>query len=420
MDTLTNDSKPIKEYLILSINTSQYHMRTTESFARSLYYKLNNWNDIEDLSLTTKLSDSSNQNSIKIVVETPSVDRIFNIEEIYFQSFKGSISNLYLSWLFGVPQRGVDYIRNKINEIRCSTKSVQNRILRIIKTIPLESIIVLLESILNILLIPATSIILFRSFRRLNTIIMAFYLSLFVIIIILITWDHSIPFIITWISNITEELLKNINSVNINFNALFPIITGLIITIAFSILAVLGRILKWLLNIFNTPSDNELKVHKFFPYLLDPLYANEIKENLNSRINSINNNVECVFLICEDVGTLLAFEVLTNKRKFNISKDIYLLTRNPSVIGFIARPCRSFWLLINSKDWSRFSKPLIDNQFWYHFTRGPMVKKVAVNLSTQTSNKLPTLEMHTLKTNWCISSRTILINDLIELSQSYL
>ncbi len=281
-------------------------------------------------------------------------------------------------WLLSWPRRAYDFARGTTSSYKKPDSSarrqrVWERILRwwrILKKVPM---LLFMIFIFYFQVLPAALVI--RPIRKLGGFVFTLYFVLAIIALagffVLVLGQAGLSGIVLQISNLTQTIVNNVQSYNvkIDFNTLFPVIAGLVGTIAISALAVLVRIIGWVFRWFTAYGPFERRRERQFSYLVSPAYASLLTSQLGKHLNAFYSNpsIKEVCLIVDGEGILVGYDVLSHMQNGKDKRSL-LVTYGAVMAGMYVLPNDDTWFAINSNYWAKFEVPLAGNISWHHVT----------------------------------------------------
>jgi len=407
-----------KEYAVLVINTREQQGRAADALTESLFQKLRKMlskKTSSSVSISSAGSESEQTISWRLDIKSLRSVKSCLVEEFFFPPTPGPKANIYLCWAFRTIPRAGMYLWYRMLESRHQTTSIGKKLSTAMK-LALETIDVLMQTIFFVYVIPLTALIVIRPIRKIGALAsMAFFLALFIMIVI-VTWENTMLPLVSWISQLTQQIIALMPDNQLEFGALFPVLAGAIFGAILTAIIVVAPIIRWIFLKFVSDTEGNIRTMGEFSYLLDPLYAAEVRGNFERKIIDLNTsqNVQSICVVCEHTGALLAYEVLSRVCLEKISTPVYLITHKLSLAGFQVSPVRSLWLLVDPLDWERFSKPTPRKLSWYHITNWP-IKKYVVRLTARSGDKIPQTQLRSEPRVWFERTNSALTDHIIKL-----
>jgi hypothetical protein len=362
---------------ILVINAREKPEQLTNNLAISIYDKFRKIFTLKkpyiNISINKSSSDSSQQNTWSIYLESSCSRKYCLIKEFYIAHTTTLSAISYFSWILRAPLRAIRYLKHVLSDIYVNSHSTK-KVSSFFRAMP-QAIFVTIEIFVFFYLAAIFSIFVIRPLRRGSNIVFLLYVLLLIILVLSVTWQSILPPLLTLSSYLTNNLLSIVHDTKVQFDTLFPIFAGIVFGSAFTVLfALIARITRWFIPA-NIKQDQNSRIYEApLSYLLDPLYAAKLKSDFEKMILEFNSDsrIQKIFVVADNFGVFLAHEVLSHLNSENISKPIYLLTKNNFVLGgFYASFRNSLWMLVDHIDWSRFSNSTPENISWHHFTIWP-------------------------------------------------
>lgn len=406
-----------KGYGVLVINTREHQGQALNALVKSLFQQLNKTLSFRIPALTVSIhpevSDSDQSSSWTIDIKSQHSIRRCLIKEFFFPPTTGPGTITYLLWCFQAPIRAAEYLLHKLRNIWHESSFVGQKTSAVIRIIA-EAFDVVLRTSIFLYFFPLLSLVIIRPLRKMGTLATVIYFFLIIAIIVTFTWEHPLLTIVNWTSQFTHQLVNLASDSNLTFDILFPVIAGAIFAAMLTLLITLVRTARWIVRSLDRNQEANRQAIVDLSYLLDPLYAAKVRDNFESQLIDFNmdSNFQYIFVVCERTGALLAYEVLSRICPGKISKPVYLLTSNISFAGFFASPLRSLWLLVDSKDWSRFSENTPANLSWRHFTTWPS-NEYSVKIISSPEHTLPKVILHSEKLYWFKGENTAIVDRII-------
>lgn len=412
-----------KEYAVLVINTRERQGQASEALAGSLFHKLKILaakSSSLSVSIHNVISDSMQATSLSVSVESSRSIKRFLVKEFFLPPTPGLSTRNYLLWIFRAPVRTAVYSWHKLRHIWREAASTGQKS-SLIWRIPFEVFLIAMDTFFFAYVTPLISLTVTHPLRKMGNLALSLWLFVIVFILVLLTWKQTVPPFISWISQITHQLINLVPDSGVTFYIFFPVMASLFLGIALTyIIALLIKILRWLVPSPTISQERNLRTMESpLSYLLDPVYASRVRDDFERKLIDLNNdtNVQCIFVVCQDTGVLLAYEVLSRACRGKIIKPVYLLTRNNlSVAGFMASPISSLWILVDHVYWDRFSQTTPKNLSWRHLTGWP-VYEYTFKLISRYPHTIPQVQRRHKNHTWSKGTNTVLVDRLIALTK---
>lgn len=409
-----------REYPIVIVNMSDKPGGAVNTLAKSLLKKLKDIaaND-PSLSVSIESLDSNRGESPSWAITTKSTDKVkrYLLSEFHLPSTKGPKFADYFVWILRAPVRAAKYLWYRLCE-SMGTGARRQKAKAVVGTLPK---IVMITVLVIVLVFSYSYLMLFMSLMVVNPLrrwrlwMVVLYLLTLVLVVALFTWKSFLPPLVLWISQFTQQLLALVHDPELSFNLLFSVTATVIFSAVVSIVVFLVGLLRRVIpkaDAWMIPAQGVVD----FAYLLDPLYAATARGAFEKRLLKIVNKEETqrMFVICEHVGILLAYEVLSRACPGKIDKPVHLLTRNLDLAGVRIDLPTTLWLLVEPTDWSRFASTTPCELSWHHWTPWPS-KEFILKMNSAPQGRVPQVQHKLIEKSWK-SSYSMSVNRLIALA----
>jgi len=380
------NEKIIKRYIYL-ISTGLFRTNKAKQLAQA-YFKNVHSKLSKNKLYSVEVSTEEYQGSKSYLIKVESTDCI---QEAIFQeiSLPESFSNIitYYIWALKTPIRGFHYIKAKVKQIESLTDTFREKI----KLILYELFSIFFHLFTYLPLVPITLLIITRPLRKISTLMMLLSMIALTLLAFSFGSDIFLPSIFNVIGRITTQIIDAVPDYQIGFEDLFPVITGTVFAAGISIVAIIIKTLRWLLNWLDR-DQNEMYFISGLSYLTDRFYSAEIRDILKNKLLSFNNDptIERVVIIGEDEGksSLASYELLASASRQYFCKSVSILSNKLSIAGFPSYPIRTLWLLLEKPDWERFCLSMPDNLTWYNYVSFPS-QEYAIKIEKRENMELP-------------------------------
>jgi hypothetical protein len=411
-----------REYPIVVANMSAQPGNIVNTLARSLFKKLEAA-AANDPSVSVSIENlSSNQeqpSSWAITKESTGKITRYLLNEFRVPPTEGPKFVDYFVWISRAPVRAVFYLRSILRG-RLGTGPFRQKARALTTLFPR---IALLTVLLTVYVLIYSYVLLFISFlvvnplRRWRLWMLVLYLLGLLLLVFRFAWQSFLPQLVVGMGQFTQGLVSLVNYPKLSFDLLFPVIATVTIAVGISIVTLL---IGWLRR-----AVREVDAWMFttqgavdFAFLLDPLYAATARGAFEKRLVEVGNKKEtqCVFVICEHIGGLLAYEVLSQTCPAGINKPVHLLTRNLDLAGQSIDLTMDLWLFVEPTDWSRFAKTTPRGLFWRHYSRRLWrSKEFTLRINSAPQGRVPQVQYEIVNKSRFKSSYSMVVDRLITL-----
>ncbi len=400
---------------IIAVTAQPQQTIRAESLTRGLFKKLNLKSvHSTPLSITVSPLTDSDANLRSVIVESPNAVTECLIKDFPLPTPKDLSYGDYLRWAFSSIVRSPVYFWHRLKQITRNIPASSKDKTENFTDAVSRAIGIFLQTIAFLILVPIVTITLLEPLRRLSTALAVLYMVAFFSLLTLGSWKLTLPPLITWISNTTNDLVKLSPNSGLEFDMLFPVVAGVVFAAILSLIAALLGTLKNVFRESTTVTENVRHLNANLSYVFDSFYANDLKVAFKGKLSQLNNdfNPDTIFVIAQDSGALLAYEVLADYCSEPTSKPTFLFTSNLSLGGFKASPAGSVFLLLNPGEWGRFSRPMPEKLSWYHFSDWPVLGQRVI-LSFSPGDVMPHSTIDSQWHPWNEGQISSLINRLI-------
>lgn len=414
-----NSHKISKEYAVLAIRSSDQRNLRSDALAESLFRRLRKLSGVKktssSISIHPEKCESEQVASWSVSIESSRSTKRVLVEEFILLPTDGPNALNYLLWFSQAPLRAKKYLSFKLSATWHRATTVKEKLLAI-KNIGIQIFDVIVETLTISYIFALITFVVVRPLRKFS--MMAYLVCIFAVLfaIVSLTWEQTLLPLVSGVSEFTHEVVDLAADPELTFGVLYPVLAGTIFGASVTIIIVLVQIMRWIIRKYDILAEGNFSTLSEFSYLLEPLYAAKVKDKLERHLITLNSDpkIQRICVICENVGVLLAYEVLSRACKQKISKPVYLLTRNLSLAGISASPVRSLWLLIDSDDWGRFSEPSPKRLSWHHLAKRSWNKDM-LNLTSPSGNRITQVQIHSEMFGYFRRSKTAFVNYLIPL-----
>ncbi len=231
-----------------------------------------------------------------------------------------------------------------------------------------KSLEISIEMVFFIYTIPILSFLVIRPLRRFGIMAVIAMFLLIAAVIMIPMWEDTFVPLVSWIGQITVQLVDAVELDKVTFSVLFPVLAGTIFGTSIIILVMIARLIQWVFRKLDVPEDRGYSLINELSYLLNPLYGAQVREGFEQHLIKLNEmqNIQRICVVCDHTSALLAYEVLSRICSQRDFTPTYLITNDITLAGFSASPTLSLWLLVDPEDWNRFSKPAPRNLSWHY------------------------------------------------------